>query len=754
MAPIRFLPAALALTFLVAHVQSLPHALEDIDTINFALGVESFDVIEHRPHPPGYPVFIAMARLSTAAVGVIAPGLDRTAHASIGLAVWGLLGGVALVWVLRGFWRSLGWAPLTAWFATALAVVSPLFWFTASRPLTDVPALAGAMAVQWGLVRAWSNPGAGASSRVGLSALALAAGLLVGVRTQTLWLTAPLLVWTAVRQWRQRDWTGIGVLVSASAVGCLLWAVPMVMATGGLDRYLAALASQGSDDFAGVEMLATSATSERFSEALRLTFIAPWRVAWLGQLMSVLSIAGLVVVWRSSRPAFGLLLLAFAPYLVFHLAFQEALNIRYALPFVVPMAGLSARALWLLPAKGPHIFGGLVVAATLITAQQSLRSYSGNVPPTFLAFHDAQAALNGAAVAPFVVPHRGLQRVADWYRPEWPELPRIGPREHEWLRAVEHFRSGSTRPVWFLTDRLRTDAVLFDPRSRSVTREFLQTRDVRRLIGQSRQDEVRWWTITPPAWMLGRGWALSKEVSGVTFGDGREPHVMPAEGYLRRDSGAHRLMIGGRHWAGDRDAVIVVDIDGREVARRVVLAAVPFFLHWIDLDAGVLEGADAYATMRVRVEAADGVSPAPRVGLEQFDFAGRGVVMAGFGDGWHEPETEASTGVSWRWAGARATLEVQAAGSDVRIRLAGESPLRYFERPSTVRVSVGDRELTRVVASADFEETVLIPGGLLGGEPARVVIDTDQSFVPAEREGAADRRQLGVRYYRVDAERP
>ena len=50
-----------AAAFLVAHARALPRTLEDIDSINLALGVESFDVASHRPHPPGYPVFIALS---------------------------------------------------------------------------------------------------------------------------------------------------------------------------------------------------------------------------------------------------------------------------------------------------------------------------------------------------------------------------------------------------------------------------------------------------------------------------------------------------------------------------------------------------------------------------------------------------------------------------------------------------------------------------------------------------------------------
>ena len=48
------------------HLTSLPTTLEDIDSVNFALGVRDFDPGQHRPHPPGYPVYIALGKAATA----------------------------------------------------------------------------------------------------------------------------------------------------------------------------------------------------------------------------------------------------------------------------------------------------------------------------------------------------------------------------------------------------------------------------------------------------------------------------------------------------------------------------------------------------------------------------------------------------------------------------------------------------------------------------------------------------------------
>src|SRR6266498_1740086 len=60
----QYAVAVIALAFLALHLPYLPSSLEDLDSINFALGVRTFDVAHHQPHPPGYPVFIGMAKVA------------------------------------------------------------------------------------------------------------------------------------------------------------------------------------------------------------------------------------------------------------------------------------------------------------------------------------------------------------------------------------------------------------------------------------------------------------------------------------------------------------------------------------------------------------------------------------------------------------------------------------------------------------------------------------------------------------------
>ena len=49
----------------------------DHDSIQFALGVERYDLAAHHPHPPGYPLYIAILKLLDAARPFASPAGHR-----------------------------------------------------------------------------------------------------------------------------------------------------------------------------------------------------------------------------------------------------------------------------------------------------------------------------------------------------------------------------------------------------------------------------------------------------------------------------------------------------------------------------------------------------------------------------------------------------------------------------------------------------------------------------------------------------
>ena len=750
---LRLWLAALAVVFLAAHLTALPKTLEDIDSINFALGVEHFDVGAHRPHPPGYPVFIAMAKGTTAVVGAIRPGWDRDQRAAAGLAAIGVFAGALAAFVLTAFWTAAGMSPRSAWFAAVLTVTAPMFWLTASRPLTDTPGLVAAVAVQ-----AWLLAGL-ARVRAGDPLLprdwllgAFAAGFIIGLRSQTLWLTAPLVVWALVLLVMRARVTQAVTMVAAAALGALLWAVPLVWASGGLGNYMRALGSQGSEDFSNIEMLWTTPTWKLFAVSMRRTFIDPWQERTLAHVVLVLALIGLVVLARRQRRLVAIVLVSFAPYLFFHLAFQETITVRYALPMIVPVAGLAVAALASAGtlASTAGVVG--IVVASLVFAQPRLRAYAEGAP-VFLAMQDMDRARRTETPAPVVHTHHqvwwGVQRLFAWYRPVWDVGAQPFPGDREWLWVVDRFRSGATEPVWFLGDVSRTDLAAFDPRTTVEAHRYVFPPSLRTLIGGARLDSVSWWRIAPPMWMLGRGWSLTPEMAGVTVRDAlTRARVQTADAFVIPDPAPVRLVIGGRYLGPDNGppAEVVVKAGSRDLARWTVSSTPRWFVQWIEMPADVRPGDGPYAHLTVDVRSLDG-RDAPPVGLEQFSAAEADGTIYALTDGWNEQEENPSTGMQWRWTSGRSVIEVHGPAVPRTLELSGESPLKSYDAPPTVTVKAGDRVLATFSPAADFAQTIAIPADALDTPVGRLTIELDRTHSPSEKGNSPDKRRLGLRLF-------
>jgi hypothetical protein len=228
-------------------------------------------------------------------------------------------------------------------------------------------------------------------------------------------------------------------------------------------------------------------------------------------------------------------------------------------------------------------------------------------------------------------------------------------------------------------------------------------------------------------------------------------------------------MIGGRNLSPTgAPARLRVSIDDRIVDAWLVPGG--FFLKMLSLPAGFLAGPGDYAplaieaipegvaardqrTAPVQGAAADGatglsvaVPVRADVAIEQFDVESADHVVFGYSDGWHEPEYNPDTGRVWRWTSDRAVIHVMgAAGRPLALTLSGE-----IEAAARSHVTI--RAAGQVVAERDvgrqFAMTETIPAGLLESAEAEIVIETDQTFVPAESSWrSSDGRRLGLRVF-------
>jgi hypothetical protein len=720
--PPRASAGALAIAFLALHLPFLAPSLEDLDSINFALGLQDFDVAEHRPHPPGYPLFILAAK------GVVAV-VDSEARA---LSLIGVVTGALSAFPLVATMGTLGSSRAAAVGGVLLAMTSPLFWVTAARPLSDMAGLAAALSIQ-ALALTARTP------RM-LAAAALCAGLAAGVRSQVVWLTVPIVLLAWLR-WPTSDRRLIAPRVlTAYFLGVAAWLVPLVLVSGGPMAYWQALSSQGAEDFSGVAMLWTTPSPRLLIDALRDTFLSPW-VLWIpASLTLALAAAGLVRLVSAHRAALVTVVAAFAPYLVFHLLFQETVTTRYALPLVVPVAALAA--LGLEPLGGRAVLLAIValVATNLAVAHPTLAAYSGLPAPAFRMLADMRQASGGLAGSeqPVLATHFDSRRAVQWAGPGVTgSAERLDTRpRHEWLEVVRYWNGGGRRPVWFAANPRRTDLALIEhdaPRAR-----YRWPFPHLELIGGVRPSATDWYTLRQPAWYLGEGWSLTPETAGVAGEDGKGPGKGAIEGWIRRFPGPGTLMIGGRNLIDGGPPIHVrVLLDGQVMDEATVPPG--FFLRLTTLEAGRLLGSGDYARLTVSADR-DGLA------VEQFDAQPAGRPVFGFAEGWHELEHNTTTGRVWRWTSERALLRVRPEGHDLTLVLDGETD-PGTEAPRVVIKAEG-RTIADQRVGRTFSIRVAVPAGVLPGPEATISVETDQTHVPAEQSWRTrDRRRLGLRVY-------
>ncbi|MBV8200305.1 MAG: DUF2723 domain-containing protein [Acidobacteria bacterium] len=235
---LRQVAAVAAAAALVTRLPFAARRLWDHDSVQFALGVEKYDLAAHHPHPPGYPLYIAVLKL-LAALGVDA------LHGMVALSILAAALGAGSIVPLtarlvreaagRGSAVRAGVLRVGAVQAGALAaalyVFNPLLWFYGELPL--VYAVEGGVTVGLAYAALCMADGRG-PFLAACAAFALAGG----VRPSTLVLLLPLLLLGAWRAWRRG--ATAGTLALGAALGAALglaWLLPLLAAAGGLAAY-------------------------------------------------------------------------------------------------------------------------------------------------------------------------------------------------------------------------------------------------------------------------------------------------------------------------------------------------------------------------------------------------------------------------------------------------------------------------------------------------------------------------------------
>jgi len=215
---ISLLAGAVAVTRLAFRSRDL----YDLDSVNFALGMDHFDTRIHQPHPPGYFLYVCIGRL----VNLLVHDANL---ALVLVSVAASMATVAIIYLLAQEW----FGSRTAQVAGMLFLFSPLAWFHGTVALTySVEAAFSALLgyLCWRIHQ-------GDAALVIPAAIAL--GVSAGIRPSSLLFLGPLFLFSLWFVPLRKSLLGIGVLALTGAA----WFVPMIQISGGFANYFGALVS-------------------------------------------------------------------------------------------------------------------------------------------------------------------------------------------------------------------------------------------------------------------------------------------------------------------------------------------------------------------------------------------------------------------------------------------------------------------------------------------------------------------------------
>jgi hypothetical protein len=174
------------------------HSMWDWDEALFCLGVRDYNVIQHHPHPPGYPLFIVAAKLLRFAVS----------SDFLALQIVVMLSGAALLPLMFFFAREARFPFATAFGGALVFIFLPNVWIYSGTAMSDVPSLAMTLLACALLLR-------GCRSSRAYIAGAVCLGLAAGIRPQALMVGVACGAMATMFQWR-RSWR---VVVVAALLG-------------------------------------------------------------------------------------------------------------------------------------------------------------------------------------------------------------------------------------------------------------------------------------------------------------------------------------------------------------------------------------------------------------------------------------------------------------------------------------------------------------------------------------------------------
>ena len=187
-----------------------------MDSVQYAIALEQYNITVHQPHPPGYFLYVMMGRLlnlfiqdaniTFIVIGILFSGLTVIAVYYLGKDIFNKKAGII---------------------AAAIAITSPNLWFHGEVALTNVVEAFFSTIVAFFCWKIYK----GEHKYIWVSVIAFAvAG---GIRQNTMIFLLPLWLFSVKGVPIRKIISSLGLLI----VCCLFWFFPMVQMTGGWNAY-------------------------------------------------------------------------------------------------------------------------------------------------------------------------------------------------------------------------------------------------------------------------------------------------------------------------------------------------------------------------------------------------------------------------------------------------------------------------------------------------------------------------------------
>ena len=337
---------ALAVVIGLTRFLAIAKSLFDWDEGLFAIAIREYDVINHHPHPPGYPLFIGAAKLLHA-IGVEEFRALQTVV---------VLGALFLFPALFFFARAVGFGFATSAGGAALYCFLPNVWIYGGTGFSDIPALTLTIAAMALLLR---------GERRGYILGAVILGIAAGIRPPSLMIAVVPVILATWRRLRARDFVAIlagGVLGAGIIAATYLGAA---YATGSVEGYVKAVKAQ-SQYVRDVDSWRNPGR-EPLHEVAEDFFLRPvQQQAQMYGLVVLGLISGVAAVSRRKRAPL-LTLAIFTPFAItawLNLDVQAAG--RYSMPYLAAYALLAADGLGVIARHRVRMQGVLVAMVIVV----------------------------------------------------------------------------------------------------------------------------------------------------------------------------------------------------------------------------------------------------------------------------------------------------------------------------------------------------------------------------------------------------